>query len=272
MRKPQSISLQLYFISTMALLKFSTGNAKLSKRLIFSLPAGYTCPNAGVCKTFSDRVTGKIQDLPQVNNTDAPSYRCFAASSEARSPQCRKARWHNWDLLKETMILTEDPIHKIAAIQELITASINAKDPKHKIELVRIHESGDYWSELYFLAWLRVARMDPTRKYYGYTKQLQVWLNNMNEIPENFYLTASYGGNLDPMLSTNAHKFKRISCVVYSELEASRQGLSIDHDDSHCFGDKPFALLIHGTQPKGSAASIALNNRRREGTWTGYSK
>lgn len=256
----------------MTLLKFSTGNAKLSKRLIFSLPAGYTCPNAGVCKTFSDRVTGKIKDLPQTNNTQAQAYRCFAASSESRSPQCRKSRWHNWDLLKETMILVEDPIHKIAAIQELITASINAKDPKHKIELVRIHESGDYWSELYFLAWLRVARMDPTRKYYGYTKQLQVWLNNMHEIPENFYLTASHGGNLDPMIQTNAHKFKRISYVVYSEQEASRQALSIDHDDSHCFGDKPFALLIHGTQRKGSDASIALSNRKREGTWTGYSK
>ena len=42
-------------------LKFSTGNAKLGKRLIFSLPAGYTCPNAGHCKTFADRVTGKIE-------------------------------------------------------------------------------------------------------------------------------------------------------------------------------------------------------------------
>jgi len=256
----------------MTLLKFSTGNAKLGKRLIFSLPAGYTCPNAGVCKTFSDRATGKIQDLPQTNNTDAAPYRCFAASSEARSPQCRAARWHNWDLLKETMIPVEDPIHKIAAVQELITASINAKDRNHKIDLVRIHESGDYWSELYFLAWLRVARMDPTRKYYGYTKQLQVWLNNIDEIPENFYLTASMGGNLDPMLSSHAHQFKRISYVVYSEMEASSLGLPIDFDDSNCFGDKPFALLIHGTQAKGSEASHALSAIKKEKGFSGYNR
>lgn len=254
----------------MTLLKFSTGNAKLGKRLIFSLPAGYTCPNAGVCKTFSDRTTGKIQDLPQTNNTDAAPYRCFAASSESRSPQCRAARWHNFDMLKETMVPINNPIEKIKALQMLITQSIDAKDPKHKIDLVRIHESGDYWSELYFLAWLRVARMDPTRKYYGYTKQLQLWLNNMDEIPENFYLTASMGGNLDPMLSSHAHQFKRISYVVYSEMEASSMDLSIDHDDSHCFGTKPFALLVHGTQPKGSDAGKSIQQRKKEGGFVGY--
>ena len=63
----------------MKLLKFSTGNAKLGKRLIFSIPAGYTCPCAGVCKTFADSLTGKILDLPQFNGTVADEYRCFAA-------------------------------------------------------------------------------------------------------------------------------------------------------------------------------------------------
>ena len=77
----------------MYILKFSTGNAKLGKRLIFSLPAGYTCPNAGYCKTFADRQTGKVMDLPMSSNATGNEYRCFAAMSEARSKQCRDARW-----------------------------------------------------------------------------------------------------------------------------------------------------------------------------------
>jgi hypothetical protein len=256
----------------MTLLKFSTGNAKLGKRLIFSLPAGYTCPNAGVCKTFSDRVTGKIKDLPQANNTDAAPYRCFAASSEARSPQCRAARWHNFDLLKATMVPINNPTEQIEALQMLITQSIDAKDSKSKIDLVRIHESGDFWSELYFLAWLEVARNNPARKYYAYTKQLQLWLNNMDAIPSNFYLTASQGGNLDPLLKSHAYKFVRVSHVVYSQMEADGLGLSIDHDDSHCFGAKPFALLVHGTQPKGSVAGKSIQDRKRNGDFVGYHK
>jgi hypothetical protein len=52
--------------------------------------------------------------------------------------------------------------------------------------------------------------------------------------------------------------------VVYSEQEAADLGLEIDHDDEHAaFGKKDFALLIHGTQPKGSAAGEALKQIKK---------
>ena len=71
-------------LNIMKLLKFSTGNGKLRNRLIFSLPAGYACPHAGVCKTFADRTTGAITDLPQFSGTTADEFRCFAAMAEVR--------------------------------------------------------------------------------------------------------------------------------------------------------------------------------------------
>ena len=253
-------------------LKFSTGNAKLGKRLIFSLPAGYTCPNAGHCKTFADRVTGKVLDLPQSAHATGEEYRCFAAMSEARSKQCRDARWYNWNAIKETLYGegVQDPQ---GALEDTISYGIwqhNGK--KFKYNLCRIHESGDFWSEIYFKAWLEVARQHPEIKFYAYTKQLSYWLNAKDDIPSNLFLTASVGGNLDPLLSKYRHVFKRIAHVVYTEQEASDLGLEIDHDDTHCFGDKPFALLVHGVQRKGSLASEAISKRKREGTWTGYSK
>jgi hypothetical protein len=46
--------------------------------------------------------------------------------------------------------------------------------------------------------------------------------------------------------------------VVYSHAEAEALGLEIDHDDSHAYAsDASFALLIHGTQPKGTKAAEA---------------
>ena len=52
--------------------------------------------------------------------------------------------------------------------------------------------------------------------------------------------------------------------VVYSEQEAIDKGLEIDHDDTHAaFGKKNFALLLHGVQPKGSAAGEALKQIKR---------
>ena len=252
-------------------LKFSTGNAKLGKRLIFSLPAGYTCPNAGHCKTFADRVTGKILDLPQSSHATGQEYRCFAAMAEAR-PNVRDARWHNWNTIKEVIYGdgVQDPQ---GALEDTIAYGIwQHNKGRTQYDLCRIHESGDFWSELYFNAWLEVARQHPQIKFYAYTKQLQFWLNAKDHIPSNFFLTASVGGNLDPLLAKYAHVFKRIAYVVYTEQEAADLGLEIDHDDSHCFGNKPFALLVHGMQRKGSKAQAALNERKREGSWTGYSK
>ncbi len=60
--------------------------------------------------------------------------------------------------------------------------------------------------------------------------------------------------------------------VVFSEQEAKEYkwkdasgkeqfGIEIDHDDSHAMKDdgKPFALLLHGSQPAGTEAGKALH-------------
>ena len=41
---------------------------------------------------------------------------------------------------------------------------------------------------------------------------------------------------------------------------------------THCFGDKPFALLVHGSQPAGSDASAAIQQRKKDGGFVGYAK
>jgi hypothetical protein len=249
----------------MKLLKFSTGNGKLKNRLIFSLPAGHACPNAGVCKTMADRTTGLIYDLPQFTGTTAEEFRCFAAMAEVR-PNVREARWYNWDLIRETIHANGN---QALLLRDLIDLSLSMQPPK---ELIRVHESGDFFTENYFKAWLMVAKQRPKQKFYAYTKSLGMWLNLRDIIPSNFYLTASCGGTLDYLIPKHQDVFQRISYVVYTEQEAAERGLEIDHDDSHCLGDKPFALLVHGSQRAGSAASAALSKRKKEGAFVGYGK
>jgi hypothetical protein len=249
----------------MKLLKFSTGNGKLKNRLIFSLPAGYACPHAGVCKTMADRTTGAIRDLPQFTGTTAEEFRCFAAMAEVR-PNVREARWHNWDLIRETIHANGN---QAILLRDLIDLSLSMQPPK---ELVRVHESGDFFTENYLKAWLMVAKQRPKQKFYAYTKSLGMWLNLRDIIPSNFYLTASCGGTLDYLIPKHQDVFQRIAYVVYTEQEAAERGLEIDHDDSHCLGDKPFALLVHGSQRAGSAASAAVSQRKKEGGFVGYGK
>ena len=242
------------------LLKFSYANGKLDDRFIFSIPAGYSCPRAGVCRTFADRWTGKITDKSRGDQQD---YRCFAAMSESRSAPCRKLRWHNYEAL--TKQCGDDALLMSMLVMDSIRAS-------HRVyDYFRIHEAGDMFSDAYFRSWLLTAGIFPEIKFYAYTKSLNYWLQYKDHLPSNLYLTASLGGELDHLVEEHPDVFKRTARVVYSQEEADSLGLEIDHDDSLCFGDKPFALLIHGVQRAGTPASSAITALRKKGI-TGYNK
>lgn len=235
----------------MNLLKFQQGNAKLGKNIFtFSLPAGHSCPFASDCLSKADPLTGKLTDGPQTK------FRCFAASAEAIYPAVRKARWYNFELLREAKSLDN--------MAALIISSL----PK-KANIIRIHVSGDFFNEQYFKAWIKVSQERPDILFYAYTKSLQYWVNNILTVPSNFKLNASEGGKLDAQISEYSLKFAK---VVYSPEEAESLGLLIDHTDEAAYKtEKSFALLIHGQQPKGSRASAAIKELKARGVKYSYS-
>jgi hypothetical protein len=238
-------------IDKSTLLKFGKGNAKLSKNIYtFSLPAGHSCPFAFECKASADRSTGKIKDgKDQV-------FRCFAASQEALYTNTRNARWHNYDLLK-----------KLKTASKMTDLIVDSLPPK--ADTVRVHVSGDFFSQVYFDAWMAVARLYPKKKFYAYTKSLPYWLERRETIPKNFNLTSSKGGRTDDLIELNKLKYAE---VVFTEDQAIELNLELDHDDSHAYdGKESFGLLIHGSQKKGSKASVALSNLKKKGI-KGYSK
>jgi hypothetical protein len=142
---------------------------------------------------------------------------------------------------------------------------------------VRVHDSGDYFSQDYFDAWLEAARQRPQTIFYWYTKSVRYWLERLAEVGDghapgtvpNFVPTASLGGRDDELVLRHGLRTAR---VVYSEADAKALGLEIDHDDSHAMAHGPdFALLIHGTQPPGSDASKAVQTLRNAGNF-GYGR
>ena len=232
-------------------LKFGDPNAKLKKMIkkvglvlkTFTLPAGHTCPAAKDCFSRADRVTGKVTDGPDT------VFRCFMASAEARSPSLRELVWHNLGLVKDALVDGVD------ACADLICESL----PK-KFDIMRVHVGGDYFNVKYLQAWIEVAKRNPDKVFYSYSKSLHLF--KQFALPENLVLTASRGGKHDDLI--DLHGWKE-ALVVYSEEEAAERGLEIDHDDTHAaFGEDNFALLIHGTQPAGSMASQALQAIKRK--------
>jgi len=251
------------------LLRFGKPNAKLKalensefnlepkKVITFSLPSGYTCPGAKECLSYANRKTGKIKDGKHTK------FRCFQASAEAVYPSLRNMVWNNFDALREAgSIIGKKGDAK--GMAKLILASLEGI----KFDVLRVHVGGDFFSDDYYHAWVMVANAMPDKLFYAYTKSLNSWCSMRGITPDNFVLTASRGGNHDDLIDALNLKCAE---VVFSEEEAVEKGLEIDHDDSHAaYGDKSFALLIHGTQPKGSEASQALQKLRKKGIG-GYS-
>ena len=232
------------------ILKMSKGNMKLSKdTLIFSISAGLTCPGSNNCKAW---VTLK-DDKRVLNRGNESLFTCFAASEELRYPNVFKSRKYNYDLINSYVIKKD-----LKGLTDLINRSIQSN--RKNITKVRIHESGDFYNRLYLEAWKNVAELNKDLIFYCYSKSLLFFPSNRS-IPNNFYMTASYGGKYDYLIDRGY--FKRFSKVVFSEDEALKLGLKIDKDDSLCFGNKPFALLLHGMQEKGSEAGEALKLIKR---------
>ena len=230
-------------------LKFGRGNAKLSRDIAtFSLPAGWTCPGAKLCMARANRKTGKLTD------GSSQAFRCFAASQEAAYRNVRESRWENFEALKGK---TREEM------RDLILDSLP------DAPIVRIHVSGDFFSIQYFLSWCDVAAARPDVRFYAYSKSIRFWqtAEELGAVPSNLVLTASEGGKYDAEIGG-----RKRAQVVFSEEQAAALGLELDHDDSHAYGGREsFALLLHGTQKKGTVAAKSLSALKLQGKH-GYSR
>ena len=255
------------------MLKFSKANAKIEalakvpelaqylegKRKVYSfdLLSGYSCPFASQCLS---KATVQLDGKRKIKDGPKTEFRCFSASQEVQYTNVYNLRKANFDAIR-----------KHPDSFDMCKAIVNAMPDNAGI--VRIHVAGDFFNEKYFKAWMMVAHLCPSRLFYAYTKSLKYWINNAERIPDNLILTASRGGRLDHLI--DEHNLRE-AVVVYSEFSAQMKKLIIDHDDSHAarpsLKNDSFALLIHGTQPKGTEAANALQNLRRNKVKHSYSR
>jgi hypothetical protein len=249
-------------IAASDLLVFGRGNGKLDTAIDhISLPAGYACPGARDCLARAVKRDGGrwgVEDGPDV------LYRCFSASEEARYPNVRQIRQHNFDMLCRYAGHGRTVAEKAARMAALILASLPIRDRAFDLAVdgrpyklvIRLHIGGDFFSQPYMDAWLMVCEMRPDLLAYAYTKSLPFWCRRLDSIPANLVLTASEGGKYDHLIKQHALRTAR---VVFSLDEAAALGLELDRDDSHAMRRGPsFALLLHGPQPKGTPAAKAV--------------
>jgi hypothetical protein len=235
------------------------GNSKLEWPY-FSLPAGFTCPFATVCKTFAAEPGGKkFSDGSSLLQGKEAEFRCYAARAQAQYPNAYKNAHRNLDLL-----IAAGKKNGVEGMKDLLIKSIKYNGLENE-KVIRVHESGDFFTNSYFKAWMETAREFPNILFYAYTTSIQFWLANKASIPNNFKLIASMDKkNAQKIIDNNL----RYSVVVYTPEEAKELGLKIDVDDTLAWGtDDNFALLLHGGQPAGSEAAKAIKQNKKTGTY-----
>jgi hypothetical protein len=208
----QKPTLPIHGVSTSVFLGKFIRNKKYYTGEVYewNLPTGITCPFANECKVTVDRATGKF-DIKK------GYFRCYAASSE-RFPAVREHRWKNFEYVKG------------GGVPQL------PKDCKN----VRIHASGDFYSQQYFDMWLQVAIDNPNINFWAFTKSINYWIVNIDKIPDNFVLTASYGGYHDCYIE----QFGLKNCKVYTNISEVPENMPIDtNDDWARKSNISFALL-----------------------------
>jgi hypothetical protein len=235
--------------------KFGIGNNKLSSQtLTFSKSSGLTCPAANKCKAIAMMNDQGKRSIKRFKDTE---FTCYSATLEALYPSLYNLTRHNTSLLNE--YIKKDNFNGLV---DCFNYSINQKRTKN-CNLVRWNQSGDIYTRFELEALKQVCKLNKDLIFYFYSKNLILYPTNRS-IPENMFITASYGGKYDYLIDRGY--FKRFSKVVFSEAEARLLNLPIDNDDSHAYMDKGkngFALLLHGTQEKNSKASEALKEIRK---------
>lgn len=212
----------------MSQLKWLSQNAKMKKSSshieIFNwgIPAFMsqtgikTCPNAGRCAAGCYAKSGTYR------------FKNVASKYEAR------------------LQLALSPQFETVMASEIETAiKIASKRGKEQC-LIRIHDSGDFFSEQYTESWFNLIRQFPQCKFYAYTKQVAQF-KALKDIPANLILIYSYSGKQDNLIDP---KRDRHSLVFQDEKSLIESGYAdASHNDLVAIGDNHrIGLVYHGSK------------------------
>lgn len=116
-----------------------------------------------------------------------------------------------------------------------------------RAERIRIHDSGDFYSEEYLDKWLSIMRQRPNVQFYAYTKMVSMFKRRLKDIPPNFKVIFSFGGTEDKLIDVSKD---RHSLVFSSEKELKKRGYAnaSDQDDIALGKNPKIGLVYHGTK------------------------
>jgi hypothetical protein len=136
----------------------------------------HTCPQAGACAAL-----------------------CYARSGTFRFKNVKAAHARNLKLVIDT------PDEWEAAMNDEIARYIKPGS------YVRIHDSGDFFTADYLVAWMRIAANHPAVTFYAYTKEVSMFKRLAEgKAPANFRWLYSMGGKEDHLIDVDRDRHAEV--------------------------------------------------------------
>ena len=111
------------------------------------------------------------------------------------------------------------------------------------VNTIRVHDSGDFYSQEYLNKWRNIAKTMPHITFYAYTKSLHL---NFEGMPNNFKITQSLGGKYDNLVNLNMPHSR-----IFSSHDARINAGYIDgnvNDVPAIEGVRNIGLVYHGNK------------------------
>jgi hypothetical protein len=213
--------------------KFYKTEKKQDVRIFtFNLPAVEACPGAGACKQF-----------------------CYATQGRFLFSTVSKPREENFSILKGILSQDISDQEKVLKISTLLQNGIVETFTEKRLlknnvrNIIRIHDSGDFFHKLYFTAWCNALQ---TLKYekgfsieaYAYTKSLPIVQRLFFMVPNNLHIIQSVGGLYDDTIIED----KPHSKVFKNEIELIAAGYvnGSETDIAAIEKESRIGLIYHG--------------------------
>lgn len=202
--------------------KLFTKNSKIlasgnSETVVYNygIPAQRTCPLAGTCKQGCYAAQG------------AYVWPVVKAAYEYRLAESLKEDWSAFD----------------AELKRLV------KSAKGKQVVIRIHDSGDFYSACYLRKWLALVSRFPDVVFYCYTKMVPLFKRWPEPLPRNLTVIFSEGGLADRLINQDVDRHSR----VFESLDALLAAGYVDttvNDLNALSPNHKIGLVYHGAKSK----------------------
>jgi len=177
--------------------------------------------------------------IPAFEDPETGRRTCPFAGSCAKICYARKGAYI-WGNVKPAFVARYN-----ATKQDDFVDVMCAEIKRKRVDYLRVHDSGDYYSRAYIAKWIEIARRNPNVKFYSYTKSIPLFKEI--DLPENYDIIYSEGSTVDHLIDTNVDRHSRI----FDSAESLRQNDYADASKYDLYATKWFSntnkvgLVIH---------------------------